>query len=296
MAIERIAPELDRLVSPGEDLEELGQGYLGGEGPIWYQEDQYLVFSDHRNNRRMKWSAPNGVSVFEEPTNNANGHTRDRQGRLIACEMGSRRVTRQESDGSVTVVASSYQGKRLNRPNDVVVRSDGSIYFTDPGAPDPELDLEFSGVYRVSPDLSTISLLVQDFVLPNGLAFSPDESVLYIDDSRRKTLRAFEVQPDGSLALATDRVLCEFTSQLPGVADGMKLDVEGNIYCAAPGGVWILDPAGLHLGTILTGAEQTTNCAWGGGDWKTLFITTREQLFRISLNIPGLPVPQGNQV
>ena len=211
---------------------------------------------------------------------------------MIACEHATRRVTRLEPDGSITVVANSYQGMRLNRPNDVVLKSDGSIYFTDPGAPDPELDLDFSGVYRVSPDLGNISLLVRDFVHPNGLAFSPDESVLYIDDSRMGHIRAFDLQLNGMLALASDRVFCDLKKDQRGVPDGMKLDVEGNLYCTAPGGAWIIDPNGKHLGTILVGDDkQATNVGWGDDDWTTLYITLFNQLARIRLKIPGIPVP-----
>ena len=195
----------------------------------------------------------------------------------------------------------SYEGTKLNHPNDVVVKSDGSIYFTDPGAGDPELDMDFCGVYRVSPDLSTITLLVRDFVLPNGLCFSPDESILYIDDSMGISknednmflsignIRAFDVRPDGTLT--NDRMFCELRSERSGIPDGLKVDVEGNLYCTGPGGVWILDPSGKHLGTILTGADQTTNCGWGGDDWRTFFITTMDSIFRIRLKIPGMPVP-----
>ena len=190
---------------------------------------------------------------------------------MIACDR-TPRVCRQEHDGSITVVANNYQGKRLNRPNDVVVKSDGSIYFTDPGAPAPGLELDFAGVYRVSPDLGSLTLLVRDFVLPNGLAFSPDESVLYINDSRRGHIRAIDVQPNGALALATDRVFGDLRGERPGVPDGMKVDVEGNVYCGGSGGIWIMDGAGKHLGTIVHGAPVTTNMAWGGVDWKTLFL------------------------
>jgi len=291
MPIERVSSELERIVSRNQELEELGRGYLIAEGPVWWQEGGYFLFSDIRNNRRMRWGPEEGVTIFYEPTNNANGLTRDRQGRLVACESGRRRVTRLEPDGSVTVMANSYQGRQLNRPNDVVVKSDGSIYFTDPGAPDPELDLDFAGVYRISADRGTITLLARDFVVPNGLAFSPDEGILYIDDSRRRHIRAFDVQPNGTLALATDRVFFQFSGDRPGVPDGMKVDVEGNVYCTGPGGVWVINPSGKHLGTILTGAEQTTNCAWGDEDWKTLFITTREAVARIQLKIAGIPVP-----
>ena len=299
MPVEKIASELDRIVAPGQDIEELGRGYSVAEGPVWHMEGGYLLFSDVMNSRTMKWAPGQGISVFREPTDNANGLTRDPQGRLVACEYGARRVTRRDHDGSITVVANSYQGKRLNHPNDVVVKSDGSIYFTDPGAPDPELDLDFCGVYRVSPDLGAITLLVRDFLLPNGLTFSPDESILYINDTRRfppvgsyrGPIRAFDVDRNGALVLTSDRVFCEMRGESPGAPDGMKVDVEGNVYCTGPGGLWVLDPSGKHLGTILMGAQQTTNCAWGGDDWKTLYITTMETMARIQLKIPGIPVP-----
>jgi gluconolactonase len=241
------------------------------------------------------------MSVSRESTNEANGLTWDPQGRLVICEGGARRMTRLESDGTITVVADNFEGTKFNHPNDVVVKSDGTIYFTDPGAPDPELDMDFCGVYRVSPDLSSITLLVRDFVLPNGLCFSPDESILYVNDStgvsRREDnmflsvghIRVFDVGPDGGLT--NDRVFSELRADRSGIPDGMKVDVEGNVYCTGPGGVWVFDSSANHLGTILTGSEQTTNCAWGGDDWKTFFITTFDGLYSIQLNIAGVPVP-----
>ena len=240
----------------------------------------------------MKWTPAEGVSEFSKPTNEANGLTRDTYGRLIACEHASRRVTRLETEGDVTVVANRYRGARLNRPNDVAVKSDGCIYFTDPnrGVPPEELEMDCSGVYRVSPDLGTITLLVGDFIYPNGLAFSPDEKVLYVVETWGRRLRAFNVNSLGLLDLETERVLQTFESDLPGVPDGVKVDVEGNIYCVGPGGVWVLDPSGEHLGTIVTGG-QTTNCGWGGGDWKSLFITTPRALYRIHVNVPGVGLP-----
>jgi len=229
---------------------------------------------------------------MQEPTNEANGLTRDRQGRLVACEHLARRVTRQDPDGSITVVANHYHGHRLNRPNDVVVKSDGSIYFTDPGLGRIESDLDFCGVYRVSPDLGELHALVWDFVVPNGLAFSPDERILYVNDSRRGYIRAFDVEPTGLLALATDRVFATLHDDRIGVPDGMKVDVAGNVYCTGPGGIWIFDPQGTHLGTIATGA-QTTNVAWGEADWLTLYFTTWSTVGRIRTKIPGIPVPRG---
>ncbi len=191
--IEQLAPELDKIISPSEPIQELADGFGGpqgpAEGPVWWKDGGYLLFSDIHNNRRMKYTPGQGVSVFQEPTNRANGLTRDLQGRLLACEHDSRRVTRQELDGSLTVLANSFQGRRLNRPNDVVVKSDGCIYFTDPWtnpAPPEQWDLTFSGVYRLTPDLGTFTLLIDNFIIPNGLAFSPDESVLYITTVRQK--------------------------------------------------------------------------------------------------------------
>ena len=246
MPIEKSAPELDRIVSADQEIEELGSGYGGdqspAEGPVWWKDGGYLLFSDIHNNRRMKWAPGEGVTLFKEPTDRANGLTRDQQGRLVAAEHDSRRVTRTEHDGSTTVIANSFKGRQLNRPNDVVVKSDGCIYFTDPWTmqrPQDQWDLDFSGVYRVTPDLGRLTLLVNDFVIP----------------------------------------------------DGMKVDVEGNVYCGGSGGVWVMDPSGKHLGTIVHGQPATTNIAWGDDDWKTLYITSRNTLMRIRLNIPGLPVP-----
>ena len=293
MPIEMVSPELEHIVSGNQEIEELGNGYTVAEGPLWWREEGYLLFNEVRGNRRRKWSPRHGVTLLQEPSNNANGLTRDPKGRLLLCEGGANRVTRVEPDGEIIVVANNYQGKRLNRPNDVVVKSDGTIYYTDPGSPDPELPLDFSGVYRVSPDLGSITLLVRNIVFPNGLAFSPDESVLYIDDYRVGHIRAFDVQPNGMLNLASDRVFCKLREPRPfgpDGPDGMKVDVEGNVYCTGPGGVWIIDRSGQHLGTILTGA-QTTNVGWGGEDWKTLFITTFDALYRIQLNIAGIPLP-----
>ncbi len=297
--IEQLVPELAKIVSPSEPIEHLADGFGGAqgpaEGPLWWHEGGYLLFSDIHNNRRMKHEpGKGGASLFLEPTNRANGLTRDLQGRLIACEHDSRRVTRQELDGSITVIANSFQGRRLNRPNDVVVKSDGTIYFTDPwtspAAPE-QWDLTFSGVYRVTPDLGTLSLLSDDFVLPNGLAFSPDETLLYINDTRRGHIRAFELLPSGMLAKHTDRVFADLRGNEPGVPDGMKVDVEGNVYCGGAGGIWILDPHGKHLGRIMHGAPATTNIAFGGADWKTLYFTSRNHLGAVKVQIPGIPVP-----
>ena len=298
MPIEQFAPELSKIISTDEPILELADGYGGtegpAEGPLWWQEGGYLLFSDIHNNRRMKHVPGGDTTVFVEGTNRANGLTRDLQGRLVSAEHDSRRVARLEADGSVTVIASSFQGRRLNRPNDVVVKSDGAIYFTDPWTsphPAEQWDLNFSGVYRVSPDLGTMTLLIGDFVVPNGLMFSPDESILYVNDSRRGHIRSFEVQPNGTLARQSDKVIIDVTGEEPGVPDGMKVDVEGNIYTGGSGGLYIFDPSGKKLGIIRHGATATTNLAFGGDDWKTLYFTSRNHLGSVKVNIAGNPVP-----
>src|ERR1700693_4377505 len=255
--IERLDPSLDAIIDTSQLIQELASG-LGGElgpaeGPVWWKEGGYLLFSDIGNNRRMKYTPGQGVTVLKESTNHANGLTRDLQGRLVACEQDTRRVARQELDGSITVIANSFQGHRLNRPNDMVVKSDGSVYFTDPsGNVVPEQwDLGFAGVYRVSADLGTMTLLVGDFLTPNGLAFSPDESVLYVNDSRRGHIRAFDVAANGTLARQTDRVFADLRGPEPGVPDGMKVDTAGNVYCGGAGGLFLFDPQRKEVRRIL---------------------------------------------
>src|SRR5712675_2589686 len=301
--VDQLDPALEKIISTAEPINSIADG-MGGplgpvEGPVWWKEGGYLLFSDIHASKRMKYAPGQGVTVFQEKTNQANGLTRDLQGRLLACEHDSRRVTRQELDGSITVIANSYQGRQLNRPNDVVVRSDGSIYFTDPwslatAAPN-QWDLSFNGVYRVTPDLGTLTLLADDFLIPNGLAFSPDESVLYVNDTRRGHIRAFNLLPGGTLAKQSDRVFADLRGPESGVPDGMKVDVAGNVYCGGAGGIYILDPQGKKLGRIVHGAPATTNMAFGGDDWKTLYFTTRTQLGMVNVKVPGLPVPTGKK-
>ena len=295
--IEQFDPALEKIVSTTEPIKDIAFGFGGplgsAEGPVWIKEGGYLLFSDINASKRMKYTPGQAVTVFQENTNQANGLTRDQQGRIVACEHETRRVTRRELDGSLTVIANNFQGKRLNRPNDVVVKSDGSIYFTDPnGAFVPEQwDLSFAGVFRVSADLGTITVLVDDFLTPNGLAFSPDESILYINDTRRGHIRAFAVAPNGTLARQTDHVFADLTGPEPGVPDGMKVDVAGNVYCGGAGGIYVMDSKGKKLGRIVHGQPATTNMAFGGDDWKTLFFTSRTMIGSFNVKIPGMPVP-----
>ena len=217
--------------------------------------------------------------------------------RLITCEHNGRRVVRTELDGAISALAERFQGRRLNSPNDVVVRSDGSVYFTDPpyglGNPPRWKELTFNGVYRRAAD-GEVVLLVDDFERPNGLAFSPDETVLYVDDTERGHIRAFDVRPDGGIA--NGRVFAELEGREPGRPDGMKVDWEGNVYCTGPGGFWIFSSAGKYLGRVLM-PEVPANLAWGDSDWKTLYITAQTSVYRMRLIIPGIaPTPAGGTV
>ncbi len=272
-------------------LEQIATGFGLTEGPIWCGD--YLLFSDIPGNRIIKLQmfryGPE-VTTFRSPSGNSNGLTLDRCGRLIACEHGGRRVVRTEVDNTITTIAERYQGGRLNSPNDVVVRSDGTIYFTDPsfgrGNPPRWVEIPVNGVYYVKPD-GVLKLLVDDFKMPNGLAFSPDESILYINDTARMHIRCFKVSPEGSIN--DGRLFIEMEGKEPGAPDGMKVDQQGNVYCTGPGGIWIMDPSGKYLGRILM-PEQTTNFGWGDSDWKTLYITTRSSIYRLRLRISGVPV------
>ena len=295
--IEAMVPELANIIAASEPIRELATGYGGdigpAEGPLWMSEGRYLLFNDIQTARRIKYTPGQGVSVAMEKTNEANGITRDLQGRIVSAEHLTRRVTRYEPDGSITVIANSFQGKRLLRPNDVVVKSDGSVYFTDPGgtAAPEQWDVTLSGVYRVSADLGSMSLVVDDMVRPNGIAFSPDESVLYVADSRRRHVRAYDMLPNGTVGKETSRVFADLGGAEPGVPDGIKADNAGNLYSGGAGGLYIIDSKGKKLGRIVHGQPATTNLAFGGDDWKTLYFTTRSTLFSVNVKIAGVPVP-----
>lgn len=276
--------KLKKVVESG-DPERLATGFQFTEGPIWLP-DSSLLFSDIPANRIYRWTVENNIEVWREPTGNSNGLTLDREGRLIACEHTTRRVSRTEVDGTVVTLADQYQGKRLNSPNDVVVKSDGTIYFTDPPyGIEPEMrEQPCNGLYRILVD-GTLELLIDDFDRPNGLAFSPDESVLYVDDSPRRHVRAFDVQADGRLT--NSRVLADMDHPQPGSPDGMKVDEEGHLFVTGATGIWVFEPDGTHLGVVVT-PERPANCAWGDADRKSLYITARTSLYRIRVMAPGL--------
>ncbi|TAK25977.1 MAG: SMP-30/gluconolactonase/LRE family protein [Chloroflexota bacterium] len=299
MGFERRAPGFDRILRSDSLIERVATGFGFTEGPVWHEGR--LLFADIVNSRIVSWRRlPEGpeVTTFQAPSNLTNGLTLDRQGRLLACEGLERQIARYESDGTRSSVASSYQGKRLNSPNDVVVASDGALYFSDPYWADrfvnpygrsvtaSDRELSFSGVFRAAPGSEPIPIAT-DFTFPNGLAFSPDAKTLYVDDSRQMHIRAFDIRADGTLS--SSRVLAELKADEPGVPDGMKVDTAGNIYCTGPGGVWIVAPSGEILGRIVT-PEMPANVGWGEPDWSTLYITARSSVYRVRLAIPGVPV------
>jgi len=290
---------LHDLVAPDAAIERVAGGLGFTEGPIW--RGNVLLFSDIPNNRIARWrSLPEGPELTTYAVGMSNGLTLDRQGKVLAAEHGGRRVSRLADDGTRTVLAERFQGKRLNSPNDIVVKSDGSIYFTDPpyavqpsrpGTPRPPSwwtatipgkELSFNGVYRLTPD-GGLHLLVDDCTLPNGLAFSPDESVLYVDDSAQKHIQAFEVRGDGTLGKS--RVLLDMSSEDEGVPDGMKVDLQGNVFCTGPGGVWVCGPDGMLLGRIIL-PELPANLAWGE-DGSVLFLTARTSVYRLQTKTRG---------
>jgi sugar lactone lactonase YvrE len=269
------------------EMQEVASGFRFTEGPVWHPAG-YLLFSDIPASTIYRWTPGSPPQAWRSPSGNSNGLTFDRQGRLVACEHGNRRVSRTEADGTVVDLATHYQGKRLNSPNDVAVRSDGSVYFTDPpyGIKPQQQELPFHGVYRLAPD-GKLELLVDDFDRPNGLAFSPDEKTLYIDDTTRRQIRAFDVAPAGSLS--NGRLFVQMESEMEGGPDGMKVDVEGNIYCTGPGAVWVYRPDGALVGWVV-GPQRPANLAFGGPDLKTLYITARTELYALHTRIAGVPV------
>jgi sugar lactone lactonase YvrE len=287
-----------KIIPENTVLDRVAGGFGFTEGPVW--RGDHLLFSDIPRNRivrlRLLQEGPE-VTTFRSPSGNPNGQTLDRQGRLITCEHSGRRVVRTEIDGTISILTAFYEGKRLNSPNDIVTRSDGTIYFTDPhfglGLPPRWKELTFNGVYRITPN-NELVLLVDDFDMPNGLAFSPDESLLYVNDTFRGHIRVFEVNQDGSIGKG--QIFAEFKGNGPGAPDGMKVDRHGNIYCMGPGGVWVLDKNGKPLGRI--GLPETpANFTFGDTDWKTLYITAQTSIYRLRLEVPGIaPKPAGGVV
>ncbi|MHC4266651.1 MAG: SMP-30/gluconolactonase/LRE family protein, partial [Planctomycetota bacterium] len=288
------------------EIELLATGFEWSEGPLWIHDEDsgYLIFSDIPKNSIMKWNRADGLSLFMKPSGftgiaeygeeaGSNGLTIDLQGRIIFCEHGDRRVSRLEKAGGKKTLADSYKGKRLNSPNDAVVKSNGDIYFTDPpyglpqGFEDPRRELDYCGVYRLSTS-GELTLLTKEMTRPNGIAFSPDEKVLYVaqSDSANPIIKAFPVRSDGTLD--TGKILFEFKDfirKYPGSPDGLKVDKNGNLFATGPGGVYIITSEGNLLGRIHTG-KATANCGWGD-DGSVLYITADDSLYRIKTKTKG---------
>jgi gluconolactonase len=269
--------------------ERLATGFGFTEGPLWHP-DGFYYFVDIRRSALHRLTPGKEPELIRANTGEGNGTTFDLQGRLVICEGGNRRVTRMSAAGELEILMDRYEGKRLNRPNDVVCKSDGSIYFTDPGlrVPLEDRELPYAGVYRIAPDGTTT--LVADCEYPNGLAFSPDERVLYVANTRwAQYIHALEL--DGGGNVVRRRIFADMSSdETDGVPDGMKVDVQGRIYCTGPGGTWVFAPDGTRLGIIRT-PEIPANLAFGGPDLRTLFFTARTSVYTLRVKAPGLPHP-----
>lgn len=294
---ESLDPAFDRFVLGNAPVKQLATGYDWLEGPVWFGDAGCLLFSDIPSNRILRWTPGSGVTTYREPSHYANGHTRDRDGRLVSCEHGTRRVTRTEHDGAITVLADGYEGKRLNSPNDVVVSIDGAVWFSDPHygigsnyegfAAPQELPCR---VYRIDPLSGTLQVMIDDMNCPNGLAFSPDESRLYVADTGRmyegdpQHIRVYEMKDEtpvnGRLFHTID----------PGCADGIRVDSDGNLWSSAADGVHCISPEGKLLGKIFV-PELVSNICFGGRAKHELYITATTSLYRITLNRAGVQFP-----
>ncbi len=284
-------PRLADIVSPAAELETLAEGFEFIEGPIWHPTGKYLIFSDIVGNTMYRWSQEGGLAVFRKPSQMANGNTYDCQGRIVTCEHATSRVSRTELDGQVVVLASHYEGLELNSPNDVIVKRDGAIFFSDPvfgrrprvGVPRPQ-QLAYQAVFRINPVTMALAPVSTDFGNPNGLCFSLDERQLFVNDSPRGHIRVFDLHADGSLTGGT--VWAELKGEGPGVADGMKFDSAGHLFCCGPGGVYVFDANAAPLGRIRM-PEQTANFTWGGEGMCDLFLAASTTLYRLRVQVPG---------
>jgi gluconolactonase len=294
MAVVVHSEKLSELIDENAEVEQLATGFMFTEGPIW-MSDGSLHFSDMPGDKRRRWHPAEGVTVLRDPSNKCNGMTLDDDGNLIVCEHVTSSVVREKPDGTRETLATHWQGQELNSPNDVIVASDGSIIFTDPTygrmpgfGIEREQDLDFQGVYRLPGDGGELELLVDDFKQPNGLCLSPNESLLYINDTERAHIRVFDVGPNH--ALSNDRVFAANIGDgdlaKGGLVDGMKLDEHGNVYVTGPDGVWVIGTDGEHLGTIEV-PESVGNINWGEDGWRSLFIAASTSVYRVRMKIAG---------
>lgn len=294
MSLEVHDNRIYQLIEKDCRVEQVATGFEFVEGPVWHPSQDFLLFSDILGNCIYRWNQEENVNVFRKPSHMANGNTYDRQGNLLTCEHATSRVTRTTPTGNTEVIASHYQGKELNSPNDIVVRSDGLVYFTDPNSGRGEKygvfrdqELDFQGVYCLDTNQESLTLLVDDFSKPNGLCFSPNEKRLFINDSDHNHIRAFDVQESGTLTKG--QIWAVLTVEGKGVADGMKIDQAGNLYCTGPGGIHIFDRDATYLGVLYI-PEHTTNLAWGDQDFRNLYITAATSIYRLRTKSNGIAV------
>jgi gluconolactonase len=301
LAINVKSQALEELIDPRAEIEKVATGFTFTEGPIWNKQEECLFFSDMPGDVRRRWSERDGVKEVMRPSNKCNGMVYDAEGNLLVCEHVTSSLVRERPDGTRETLATHYQGKELNSPNDVLTRSDRTIYFTDPTygrwpgfGVERESDLGFQGVYRISPGGGDPELVVgkDQFAEPNGLCFSPDESLMYINDSPRALIRVYDVESDGSLSggrlffenIGTGKVGEE------GIPDGMKCDEQGNIWVTGPDGVWVISSSGEHLGLVEV-PEGVGNLAWGGPDWKMLYMPSSTSLYRVPTKVASARLP-----
>ncbi len=289
--IEAVTTAFTHYITDSSELYPVRTGFRFLEGPVWDAAEARLFFNDIKGNAIYVYREDGTLETFRDNSYLANGNTLDREGSLITCEHGTSRVSKTTRDGEYSVLTSQYQGKELNSPNDVIVRSDGLILFTDPtsgrgagfGIPrTPELD--FLGVYSYDPATGETKLLIDDFTFPNGLCLSADERLLYVNDTRDQLIKVYDI--DGEGKVSNGRLFTKFVEDLPGKADGLKIDSEGNVFSTGPGGILIFDAAGTLIGRIYI-PEQAANFCWGGEDLKTLYITASTTLYAIRLAVPG---------
>lgn len=293
MIFDIVDQKLEAIIAPDAEMETISEGYKLTEGIIWHDRDQYLIFSDMAYGKVYRWSEADGLSVIKTPSNITNGNFVDAEGRIVSCEHATSRVTRFEPNGRyITTLASHYDGKELNAPNDVIVDSQGRVWFTDPMygrtspaaglARDPELD--FRGVYRLDPD-GTLTLVASDFEQPNGLCLEPGEQTLLVNDTPRKHVRRFQVAADGGLS--GGEVIADISGEGAGSPDGLKVDEDGRIYCTGPGGVHVLEPSGALLGVIRT-PDQCRNFCFGGAERNDLYFATSSAIYRLRTRVRGV--------
>ena len=287
-------PRFREVVGEAAEFEKLGTGYAFTEGPVWSAAARSVIFSDMPGDCMRIWREGAGVAVYRQPCDMANGNAYDEAGRLVTCEHATSRLVRLEADGRLVVLASHWEGKELNSPNDVVVKRGGAVYFTDPTYGRAEyygrkrdVELAFRGVYRVAPD-GRLSLLADDFGQPNGLCFSADEKRLFVNDTDRQHIRAFDVADDGGVRGGA--VWAETKGEGAGAPDGMKLDAQGRVWCCGPGGIHVFAPDATCLGVLKT-PEYVANFCFGGDDMKTLFVTASTSLYRVRVNVAGKVLP-----